>query len=68
MMQIDIRHYKKCAFCKHWYDPTNSAIAPKYPQRSIWELDQKAKKKCLKTNIEKTAASFCSRYEPKLEG
>jgi len=66
MIQIDVRHCKKCAFCKHWYDPTNSAIAPKYPQRGVWEYDQKARKKCLKTNLEKTAASVCGRYEPKL--
>lgn len=66
MMRIDVRHCRKCAFCKYWYDPTNSAISPKYPQRGIWEYDHRAKKKCLKTNMEKTAASFCSKYEPKL--
>ena len=28
---VNIKHVKKCAFCKKWYDPTNSAIAPKSP-------------------------------------
>ena len=66
MMQVNIKNCKKCAFCKHWYDPTNSAIAPKYPQRGIWEFEQKAKKKCLMTGMEKYAYSWCSKFEGKV--
>ena len=67
MMQANLKNAKKCAFCKYWYDPTNSAIAPKYPQRGVWEYDQNVKKKCLKTNFDKRADSWCSKYEGKIE-
>ena len=29
MKMINIKNTKICAFCKYWYDPTNSAIKPK---------------------------------------
>ena len=57
---INIKHMKKCAFCKHWYDPTNSAIAPKAPQIGLWEIrdiDQKCL--CMKKNIHMVANGFC---------
>ena len=35
---VNIKHVKKCAFCKNWYDPTNSAITPKSPAIGMWEI------------------------------
>ena len=31
-------HLGYCAFCKHWYDPTNSAIKPL--PGNWWEFDR----------------------------
>jgi len=28
-MTANVKTTKRCAFCKHWYDPANSAIEPK---------------------------------------
>lgn len=56
-----------CAFCKHWYDPTNSHIAPKRPQNNLWEFDRTAKCKCMIYGVEKNAYSSCLKYECKVE-
>lgn len=65
---VNINSIKKCAFCKHWYDPTNSAIAPKSPSIGLWEIkDTNQKCLCLKRNIKMSATAFCSSwYEKKL--
>ena len=34
---IKTRGAVKCAFCKNWYDPTNSAIKPR--SSALWEYD-----------------------------
>lgn len=65
-MEINIRIVKKCAFCKYWYDPTNSAISPKSPKTNHWEFDPNVKSKCLKKNIEVFSRNSCSKYECKL--
>ena len=58
---FNIKFTKKCAFCKHWYDPTNSAIAPKAPNIGLWEIkDTNQKCMCLKKNIHMPANAFCS--------
>lgn len=58
---VNIKHIKKCAFCKNWYDPTNSAIAPKAPTIGLWEIkDSNQKCMCLKKNIQMPASAFCS--------
>ncbi len=58
---VNIKNNKKCAFCKYWYDPTNSAIAPKSPALGVWEIkDIKQKCMCLKKNIPTAANAFCS--------
>ena len=57
----------KCAFCKHWYDPTNSAIRPKAPQIGLWEFDPHMKNVCLLHNgSERPAFASCPKYECKL--
>ena len=67
MKTANIKNIKKCAFCKYWYDPTNSAINPRSPQINIWEYDDKAKCKCLQRNYDMNASAFCGKYELKLE-
>ena len=65
---VNIKHIKKCAFCKNWYDPTNSAVAPKSPTIGMWEIkDINQKCMCLKKNIPMAANAFCSQdYEQKI--
>ena len=68
MVTINIRNTssKKCAFCKHWYDVTNSAIKPKSPQIGVWQYDTNAKEMCLIKGIETRANNSCSKFECKL--
>ena len=65
---INVKYTKKCAFCKNWYDPINSAIAPKSPAIGLWEIkDVNQKCMCLKKNIQMPANGFCSSdYERKI--
>lgn len=65
---VNVKMSKRCAFCKYWYDPTNSAILPKNPKAGIWEIaDTDKKSKCLKTNLNMRAGSMCSKdYECKI--
>ena len=58
---VNVKTIKKCAFCKHWYDPTNSAIAPKSPAIGLWEIKDVNKKcLCTKKNIPMIAVGFCN--------
>lgn len=65
---VNIKQMKKCAYCKYWYDPTNSAIAPKAPAINLWEIkDINQKAMCLKRNIKMSASAFCNcDFESKL--
>ena len=65
-MIANIKTVKRCAFCKYWYDPMNSAIAPKIPKSCIWTFDEKASNKCLKRNYPMKAVQSCSLYESKM--
>lgn len=56
---------KKCAFCKYWYDPTNSAIRPSFG-RGAWEYDVDAKSKCRVRNVNMKAFASCPKFESKL--
>ncbi len=67
MIAINIKTVKKCAFCKNWYDPTNGVINPRSPVINLWEFDDRAKKKCLKKNIEMPAGGSCNNYCCKVE-
>ena len=58
---------KRCAFCRHWYDPTNSAIRPHKPRVGIWEYDHDCKNYCSVTNLDKRAWQTCKRFEFKFE-
>ena len=65
---LNVRYVKKCAFCKNWCDPTNSAIVPKSPAIGMWEIrDVNQKCLCIKKNIPMPANGFCnSDYERKI--
>ena len=64
---INIKHTKKCAFCQYWYDPTNSAIAPKSPAIGLWEIrDVNQTCLCQKKNINMPANAFCGSFVCKL--
>lgn len=67
-LTLDARRVKKCAFCKYWYDPINSAISPKSPKIGLWEIkDVNQKCICTKKNISMPANGFCSQdFESKL--
>ena len=65
MQLINCKNVKRCVICKHWYDPTNSAIKPKAPKINLWEYDEKAKNMCLKRNIEMPAFAVCHKFECK---
>lgn len=66
MKMANIKNTKICAFCKYWYDPTNSAIQPKNTVVGFWEYNSDAKNKCIKTNLNKPSWSSCGKYECKL--
>ena len=59
---LSARH---CAFCKYWYDPTNSAIRP-LKNRGAWEYDTTIKCKCRLMNVDKAAQTSCRKFESKL--
>lgn len=65
---IDINNSRKCAFCKYWYDPTNSAISPKAPNIGLWEIKNPNQKNlCTKRNIQMSSYASCGKlYECKL--
>ena len=66
-MLVNVKRIKKCAFCKYWYDPTNSAIRPRTPQFNQLEFDDQCKKLCMKKNFEMNAGAFCCSYECKID-
>lgn len=57
----------KCAFCKNWYDPTNSAIKPVAPQINMWAIVEGYQKaKCLHFGTDKVALLTCQYFESKV--
>lgn len=56
---------KKCAFCKNWYDPANSAIEPQKGP-GMWKCDTTVKNKCRVKNVQTVAMHTCSKFECKL--
>jgi len=59
-------HSFLCAFCKHWYDPTNSTIAPKNVVGGFWEYDDTVWNVCKITGAKKPSGGSCSKYECKV--
>ena len=67
-LNVNIKYITKCAVCKNWYDPTNSAITPISPNIGMWKInDINQKNLCMKKNIPMPASAFCgSDYSCKL--
>lgn len=61
----DIRKTKKCTFCKHWCDFTNSNIKPK-PGAIMWEYDTTMKCECTKGRGKRRASCTCKDFENKI--
>ncbi len=59
---------KKCAFCRHWYDPTQAHIRPKAPAIGLWEFDPRVQAMCLKKNVSMPSFACCPRFLCKIEG
>lgn len=58
---------KICPFCKHWYDPANSAIEPKLLSRTNWTVDTDIKSKCMKKNYPtRSIHGGCREFESKV--
>lgn len=66
-MNLSAKRLAVCAFCVHWYDPTNSHINPKNPRTNSWEYDPDARCKCMIRGVEKSGFSYCSKYECKIK-
>ena len=52
----------RCAFCKHWYDPTNAAIQPRNIKAGMWDYDDKAENPCQKTGFKRRASLTCKDF------
>lgn len=58
---------KKCAFCRYYYDPTNTVINPKRGMPNCWEYETAKESICTARNNRKTwSQNVCSKYECKL--
>ena len=66
MALVNIKNHKFCVICKHWYDPTNSALKPKSPSIGLWEYDNTAKNVCTLKNTQRRATEFCPNFQCKL--
>ena len=65
---INIKSYNVCAFCRYWYDPTNSAITPEAPQAGFWRFDMNRRELCMKkAGIKMRSWCSCSQYKCKIE-
>lgn len=64
---FNIKNGKICAFCKYWYDPTNSYISPQNTTAGFWNFESSAKCSCTKRNFKNVQATFsCSDYKCKV--
>lgn len=68
MQQVSINgaRFAHCAFCVHWYDPTNSAIRPLAPKLGRWEFDNTKSCFCAIHKINKLARLSCPKFSRKL--
>ena len=64
MKTFNVNMTKICAFCKHWFDPSCSALKPK--SGYFYEIDDKMKKRCDVYKLDKQAISYCKYFERKL--
>ena len=56
----------KCAFCKHWFDPTCSAIEPVRPSIGLWHYDNNVIKRCGMDGMPHKSFGSCRNFENKV--
>lgn len=61
MVLGDCNKNKWCAFCRNWYDPANQALRPRV-SRGMFDVDDKARKKCLVNSFETKALHICPKF------
>ena len=66
LVNVKTNRVAKCAFCRHWYDPTNAAIVPRQPAAGFWEYDPMAKNRCLLRGAEMAGMQSCGKFESKV--
>lgn len=66
MAIMNVRRVGRCAFCKYWYDPANSAISPRAVQMGLWEFKEGEKRKCTKKNLDTLSGGYCGFYQCKV--
>ena len=60
-----VKSARKCTFCRHWYDPTNSNL--NMLAGGALEYDSSAVRRCtVKFGKEMPAACCCNRFESKM--
>ena len=64
MKTFNIKNTRICAFCKNWFDPACKAIQPK--SGGFFNIDDKAKNKCMIMGLERNAMCSCPKFEKKL--
>lgn len=60
IIDIKVNRVMKCAFCKNWYDPTNSAIKPR--SAALWEYAPRKCSRCMERNIETAGNQGCVKF------
>lgn len=67
--KINVRNtLLKCAFCKHWYDPTNSHIRPVKGDAFMnwWEYDVDVDSMCDILHKQVPSQGCCTKIERKI--
>ena len=64
-IKLDGNKIKRCAFCKHWYDPANQYIKPQDPRHGFWKFEDGVKCKCLQKNIDMCSGHHCEKFDSK---
>lgn len=62
---MNLDNLKICASCKHWDDPTRSAIKPTRG-RGFWDVDMTKKLLCIKRRVPMMAGFKCPYHESKV--
>lgn len=68
MVTVDMKNTsgRKCAFCKHWFDPACNAIEPVKPNLGLWRYDNAAIKRCGIDGMNHKSFGFCRKFECKV--
>ena len=66
LFNVQYKTSGRCAFCKYWYDPINSAIEPTEPKAGYWRYERNVRCKCIRTGLMKASYATCNYYECKI--